>query len=94
MGGTGRGNTVQYRHIQHPTQNRVIVMFESSAAVFERPRAATLEDLAGRLAHLSERHDEALMRGDVRLGSRRAKCKRGLRVAAPGGTSAIDGRRM
>jgi hypothetical protein len=28
-------NTVQNPHIEHPTQNRVMAMFESSAAVFE-----------------------------------------------------------
>jgi hypothetical protein len=62
-----KGNTVQNPHIEHPTQNRVMAMFESSAAVFELPRAATLEDLAGRLAHLSERHDGALISVDVRV---------------------------
>ena len=69
MGGTGKENTVQHPHIGYPTQNRVMAMFESSAAVFELPRAATLEDLAGRLAHLSERHDGALISVDVRVGS-------------------------
>lgn len=58
---------MQYPHIQHPTQNRVMAMFESSAAVFELPRAATLEELAGRLAHLCERHDGALISVDVRV---------------------------
>lgn len=86
MGGTGRGNTVQYRHTQHPTQNRVMVMFGSSAAVFELPRAATLEDLAGPLAHLSERHDETLMSVDVRVGSRYAKGTPSLRGKARGST--------
>jgi hypothetical protein len=62
-----KGNTVQNPHIEHPTQNRVTAMFESSAAVFELPRGATLEDLAGRLAHLSERHDGALISVDVRV---------------------------
>jgi hypothetical protein len=64
-----KGDTVQNPHIEHPTQNRVMAMFESSAAVFELPRAATLEDLAGRLAHLSERHDGALINVDVRVSS-------------------------
>ncbi len=69
MGGTEKGNTVQNPHIEHPTQNRVMAVFESSAAVFELPRAATLEHLAGRLAHLSERHDGALISVNVRVSS-------------------------
>jgi hypothetical protein len=69
MGGTGKESAVQHPLIGHPTQNRVMAMFESSAAVFELPRAATLEDLAGRLARLSERHDGALISVDVRVSS-------------------------
>jgi hypothetical protein len=64
-----KGNTMQNPHIEHPTQNRVMAVFESSAAVFELPRAATLEDLAGRLAHLSERHDGALISVNVRVSA-------------------------
>ena len=63
---------MQNHHIDLATQNRVMAVFESSAAVFELPRAATLADLAGRLAHLSEGHDGALMSVDVRVGTRRA----------------------
>lgn len=66
---------MQNTHIDHATQNRVMAMFDSSAAVFELPQAATLEDLAGRLAHLSEGHDGALISVDVRVGTRRAKTK-------------------
>jgi hypothetical protein len=62
---------MQDPHIGQATQNRVMAVFESSAAVFELPRAATLEELAGRLAHLSEGHDGALMSVDVRVGLRR-----------------------
>lgn len=60
---------MQHSHIGHPTQNRVMAMFESSAAVFELPQAATLEDLAGRLAHLSEWQDGALISVDVRVSA-------------------------
>jgi hypothetical protein len=61
-----------------------MAVFESSAAVFELPRAATLEDLAGRLAHLSEGHDGALVSVDVRVGSRYAESRPGLRTGALG----------
>ena len=54
-----------------------MAVFESSAAVFDLPKAATLEDLAGRLAHLSEGHDGALVSIDVRVGSRHATRLRG-----------------
>jgi hypothetical protein len=64
-----KGNTMQNPHIVHPTQNRVMAVFESSAAVFELPRTATLEDLAGRLAHLSEQHDGTLISVDVRVSA-------------------------
>jgi hypothetical protein len=77
-GGTEKGNTVQNTYIDHATQNRVMALFDSSAVVFELPQAATLEDLAGRLAHLSEGHDGALISVDVRVGARRAKKKPSL----------------
>jgi hypothetical protein len=83
MGGTEKGNIVHSLHIDHAMQNRVMAVFESSAAVFELPQAATLEDLAGRLAHLSERHDGTLISVDVRVGPRRAKRKPSL--MSPGG---------
>jgi hypothetical protein len=78
MSGTEKGNTVHNIHAGYAMQNRVMAVFESSAAVFELPRAATLEDLAGRLAHLSEGHDGTLISVDVRVGSRRAKSKPSL----------------
>ena len=78
---------MQRLRIERPKQNRVIAVFESSAAFFELPRAATLEDLAGHLAHLSERHDGALISVDVRVSSERLSlCERGnqpLRKEAP-----------
>ena len=67
--GAKEGSTVQSLRIERPTQTRVLAVFETSAALFELPRVATLEDLAGRLARLSERHGEALISVDVRLSS-------------------------
>jgi len=46
-----------------------MAIFETSALAFELPQAAALEDLAARLAHLSERHDEALVSVEVRVRS-------------------------
>jgi len=83
MGGTEKENIVHDLHIDHAMQNRVMAVFESSAAVFELPPAATLEDLAGRLAHLSEGHDGTLISVDVRVGPRRSQSKPSL--MAPGG---------
>lgn len=60
---------MQHPRAEHPTQTRVLAMFETSAAFFELPRVATLEDLAGRLARLSERHGSPLVSVDVRLSS-------------------------
>ena len=60
---------MQHPRTERPTQTRVLAVFETSAAVFELPQVATLEDLAGRLAHLSERHGGALISVDVRLSS-------------------------
>jgi hypothetical protein len=78
MSGTEKENIVHNVHIDHAMQNRVMAVFESSAAVFELPQAATLEDLAGRLAHLSEGHDGTLISVDVRVGSLGAKSKPSL----------------
>ena len=50
-----------------------MAVFESSAAVFELPQAATLEDLAGRLADLNEGHDGTLISVDVKVGPRRGR---------------------
>jgi hypothetical protein len=84
MSGTEKENIVHNVHIDHAMQNRVMAVFESSAAVFELPQAATLEDLAGRLAHLSEGHDGTLISVDVRVGSRRAKTKPSLMFVGRG----------
>jgi hypothetical protein len=62
-------NFMQRLRIERPTQNHVMAVFEASALSFELPRAATLEDLAGRLAFLGERHAGALLRVDVRVSS-------------------------
>ena len=78
MSGTEKGNIVHNIHVGYAMQNRVMAVFESSAAVFELPQAATLEDLAGRLAHLSEGHDGTLISVDVGVGLRRAKTKPSL----------------
>ena len=60
---------MQRLRIERPTQNHVMAVFEDSALSFELPPAATLEDLADRLAHLSERHGGALISVDVRVNS-------------------------
>jgi hypothetical protein len=67
--GTEEGNCMQRLRRERPTQNRVVAVFEASAAFFELPLAATLEDLADRLTFLSERHGGALISVDVRVGS-------------------------
>jgi hypothetical protein len=46
-----------------------MAVFEASALSCELPQAAILEDLADRLAHLSERHGGALISVDVRVNS-------------------------
>jgi mannose/cellobiose epimerase-like protein (N-acyl-D-glucosamine 2-epimerase family) len=60
---------MQRLRVERPTQNHVMAVFEASALSFELPQAATLEDLADRLAHLSERHGGALISVDVRVNS-------------------------
>jgi hypothetical protein len=52
-----------------PPLNRVTAAFETGAISFELPLAATLEDLAARLADLGDRHDGALVSVDVRMQS-------------------------
>ena len=51
------------RHIEveRPTQNHVMAMFDDGALFFDIAPAATLEDLAARLAHLHGRDDRALI---------------------------------
>jgi hypothetical protein len=47
----------------------VMAVFERNALSFNLPRSATLEDLAGRLAHLSARHGRALTSVSVRVSA-------------------------
>ena len=47
---------MQGRRTERPTQNQVMAVVEGNALSFNVPRSTTLEDLAGRLAHLSETH--------------------------------------
>ena len=51
---------MQGRRTERPTQNQVMAVFERNVLAFDLPRSATLEDLAGRLAHLSEPQSGAL----------------------------------
>ena len=65
---------MQGRRIERPTQNQVMAVVEGNALSFNVPRSTTLEDLAGRLAHLSETHSGALTSVSVRVSAqRRAK---------------------
>lgn len=50
-----------------PPQNRVTAVFEASALSFELPLAATLEDLAARLADRGDHHNGPLISLNVRL---------------------------
>jgi hypothetical protein len=56
-------------HAESPMQNQVMAVFEANAVSFELPLSATLEDLAGRLAHLSNRNGETLTGVSVRVSS-------------------------
>ena len=58
---------MQHLSIERQPRSRVIAVFESSVFSFELSPAATLEDLAGRLADFNRKHDGALIRVDVRL---------------------------
>ena len=51
------------RHLptERPARNRVTAVFDDGALVFDLAPAATLEDLAGRLAHLHGRRGRALI---------------------------------
>ena len=68
--GNEEGNTMQHLRTERPTQNQVMAVFVPNALSFDLPRSATLGDLAGRLAHLSERHSGALTSVSVRVSSR------------------------
>ena len=50
-------------------RNRVTAVFEANALSFELPLAATLEDLAARLADRGDHHDGPLVGVHVRLQS-------------------------
>jgi hypothetical protein len=63
------GNSMQRLHTERPTQNQVMAVFEPNVLSFNVPRSATLEDLAGRLAHLSKRQSGALTSVSVRVSS-------------------------
>lgn len=54
---------------ERPTQNQVMAVFALNPLSFDLPRSATLEDLAGRLAHLSKRHGRALTSVSVRVSA-------------------------
>jgi hypothetical protein len=54
---------------ERPTQNQVMAVFAPNAFSFNLPRSATVGDLAGRLAHLSERHSGALTSVSVRVSA-------------------------
>lgn len=60
---------MQRLRTERPMQNQVIAVFEPNVLSFELPRSATLEDLAGRLAHLSERHGRTLTSVSVRASA-------------------------
>ena len=61
---------MRHLNIECPSRNRVTALFEASAFSFELPLAATLEDLATRLADLRERHGETLIGVNVRVRGR------------------------
>jgi hypothetical protein len=67
--GNEEGNTMQGRRTERPTQNQVMAVFKRSALSFNLPRSATHEDLAGRLAHLSETHSAALTSVSIRVST-------------------------
>jgi hypothetical protein len=58
---------------QDRPKNRVIAVFEAGASSFEMSEGATLEQLAGRLAHLGRRHGEALTAVQVTKGWKRPR---------------------
>jgi hypothetical protein len=66
---TEKGNAMQRLRTERPTQNQVMAVFGPNAISFGLPQSATLEDLVGRLAHLSERHGAAPTSISVRVSS-------------------------
>jgi hypothetical protein len=55
------------RHISEHDgrQNRVTAVLEAGILSFDIPITTTLEELAGRLVHLGERHREALLSVEI-----------------------------
>ncbi|MEX0810425.1 MAG: hypothetical protein WD044_17015 [Dongiaceae bacterium] len=58
---------MQQLHFEHRQANRVVAVFDAGTAIFELPEAATLENLADRLGHLSEWRDDALLSVTVKI---------------------------
>ena len=56
---------MQYSPAAQAPMNRVRAVFQTSAAFFDMPRAATFEQLADRLCSLGEHHAGPLSRIDV-----------------------------
>jgi len=52
---------MRHLDIQNPTQNRVMAVFKAGALSFDIAPAATLEDLAERLADLRDWDDGSLV---------------------------------
>jgi hypothetical protein len=67
--GNEERNTMQDLRTERPTQNQVLAVFAPDAFSFNLPRSATLEDLAGRLAHLRKRHGGPLTSVSVRVSA-------------------------
>jgi hypothetical protein len=58
---------MRYLQSDRPVPNHVVAVFEGSAVSFDMAPAATLEDLAERLAFLHDRHDGTLISVAVRF---------------------------
>ncbi len=52
---------------ERPAPNRVVAVFDGSAVSFDMAPAATLEDLAERLAALDDRYDGTLISVAIRF---------------------------
>ena len=59
--------------MEHPSQNHVRAVFETSAAFFDLPPVATFGDLADRLCRLGEHHDGPLTSIDIETEPSRAR---------------------
>jgi hypothetical protein len=58
---TDEENSMRHLEIERPIRNRVTAVFDDGALSFDLAPAATLADLAARLAHLHGRRDRALI---------------------------------